>query len=590
MPLVSDLPLDITKSPQQILMDKFNATNGLNLSLDDFTFADPISIDETAVSNTKVALTPKLVSQFYNAIDLKYKRLDLTELLSNPSVTVRRTTETKLSDMIPKINAAFGINITADDYYDTDLSILYPDNPDAEIPVTITAKPTSLLFKGSYIFSLNRLTTTIVPTTGEDSIVYAVLSNPTHPIFISTIQAITTDAEILPQYKFMYNAITVGYCRIDRIFKLTNQDFVLIGQFQFDADLGAGQTHYDTTGIVLSPSGGIRTASNTIFQKTQLMDYSTLDNLPVVYTIVSNDSTDTADFKIFKYNTEGQEDASYSTTMNLGFKPDFIKVCSDGKVYAVSPMYTESLIKKIKIVRITASGTIDSSFTPVIISSTGNANPFNVHDLVVTYTAGAPNGFYLSLVPNNDLSSFSVNLPTVNGTALVPGGETQDYGYLPVVKIKQDGSLDANWNSKQKNYTSYSIHQLNNSTLTPGERAIVSYGDYSTWMTFIRNPITGFEQRIPIQFGKLGSLHRISGDAYYKSYRLANVIGFDVLDKGSLVAAGSCILPKANGGWDDPIDAIVMYKKDTTPLNVLYKAPLIDGRQTSIAQIICRKD
>ena len=590
MPLITDLPLDISKSPQQILIDKLNAINGLNLSLDDFTFTDPVSITETAISNTKVTLTPKLVSQFYNAIDLFYKRIDITTILSNSAITIRRDSETKLSDIIPKINAAFGINMTNDDYYDTDLSILYPNNPDAEIPVTISTKHTSLLFKGSYIFSINRLTTTTSPTTGEDSIIYAVLSNPNNNIFKSKIEAVTTDAEVLSQYQFMYNATTISMVEIRRAFKLANQDIALIGQFDFTGDIGGGQETYSTTSIITTPSGGIRSVSNTAFQKASMLDYATVNGLEVIYAIYTEASSQASDFKVFKFNSQGQEDTAYSDAMNLGFKPTFIKVCTDGKVYAVSSVYTESGIKKVKIIRLTVSGVIDSSFTPIVITSTGSSDPFLVQDIVVNYTAGAPNGIYVSLVPNVVISSLSIDIPVINGTAIVPGGQIQDFGYLPVIKVKQDGSLDALWDVKQKNYLGSAIHDLTGSTLVYAEHALAVFENTCTWMTFIKNPITGFKHRIPLQANSLGSLQRISGDGYYQSYRLENIRGFEALDKGSLVAMGPCQLPIAGGGWASSIDSIVLYKKDTSPLNVLYKAPVITGNQTTIQQIICRKD
>ena len=57
MQFLGEVALDITKAPEQILMDKFNAVNAMNLSIDDWIFGEPESSTINGY-NTVVTLSP----------------------------------------------------------------------------------------------------------------------------------------------------------------------------------------------------------------------------------------------------------------------------------------------------------------------------------------------------------------------------------------------------------------------------------------------------------------------------------------------------------------------------------------------------
>ncbi len=148
MQFLGDVALDITKAPEQILMDKFNAVNALNLSVDDWVFGQPQS-STTVGYNTKVTLSPKATSQWYASFTLYYNRMNIATILDNDLVSVPRGGALQLSDVITDLNALYGLNVQPEDYFDSPLSIINSYDPDAEVPITFSWKPCSFLFSGT---------------------------------------------------------------------------------------------------------------------------------------------------------------------------------------------------------------------------------------------------------------------------------------------------------------------------------------------------------------------------------------------------------------------------------------------------------
>lgn len=98
-----------------------NAKNNLSLQLGvDFLFGPPQAYSDSSGRNTKVVLTP--INDQYEAVELHYWRLPLTSLNLLPAGYIQPVpipqVPFKLSDILPAINAALGINLTVAEIID----------------------------------------------------------------------------------------------------------------------------------------------------------------------------------------------------------------------------------------------------------------------------------------------------------------------------------------------------------------------------------------------------------------------------------------------------------------------------------------
>lgn len=105
-----------------------------------FEFDDPIRLDTLPTpKNTKIFVTAKLSSPYFGIKTLRYNRIHLTDL---PTITVNKTTETSLYDLLPLINQTYGLVLNNQDIEDQDITAI----PVGPFTPTFVIKTTSLIF------------------------------------------------------------------------------------------------------------------------------------------------------------------------------------------------------------------------------------------------------------------------------------------------------------------------------------------------------------------------------------------------------------------------------------------------------------
>lgn len=139
---------DFTKSPAQVMVDLINAANPtLNLTVADVDFAEANqaqgSVRDTSTSVTIYASASD--NRFVGQTDVFYDRISLDEVLAQDIAPfLRDLNVNNVLDLIPQMNARYGIQLGRSDLVSTDLPLIYGI---ATIPVL--AGYTSLLFEGS---------------------------------------------------------------------------------------------------------------------------------------------------------------------------------------------------------------------------------------------------------------------------------------------------------------------------------------------------------------------------------------------------------------------------------------------------------
>ena len=134
---------DLKKLPKQIIVDLINYDNDTSLEVELLTFAKPVVTNSKF--NTSLVISSVPDAHYVGSVTLKYDRIDIRTVVGDKSVNIPIGNATKLSELIPKINAHFGINLTPDDYINSDLPTL-DSNVDEIKSFNITMHPHSLIY------------------------------------------------------------------------------------------------------------------------------------------------------------------------------------------------------------------------------------------------------------------------------------------------------------------------------------------------------------------------------------------------------------------------------------------------------------
>ena len=127
-----------------LLYDAINAKLNITIDQTQYDFSLPERITTPSPShNTIIYIGPKAHVGSYGVKAVLYNRIHVSEL---GTIEVYWGTETKLSELLPKINAKYGILVTVDDIYDENLPTKQPGQ--ATIQVNLKFKKNSIIFYG----------------------------------------------------------------------------------------------------------------------------------------------------------------------------------------------------------------------------------------------------------------------------------------------------------------------------------------------------------------------------------------------------------------------------------------------------------
>lgn len=147
------MAIDYTKSPDEIIVQLINDENNRNFTIADLDLTnvavapDPVS-GRQPFNNVRTSVNVVAVpgSGYWNQVNVKYNRVHLRTVFPNSDSTdVRYATSTdsyqkqdrvNLSDLLPEINAKYGINIRAQDIFDLALPTFDGPPPEGGWPAT----------------------------------------------------------------------------------------------------------------------------------------------------------------------------------------------------------------------------------------------------------------------------------------------------------------------------------------------------------------------------------------------------------------------------------------------------------------------
>lgn len=148
---------DFTKLPRQILVDQINNDNTVNnaaLTPAMLTFGVPAAATGASPArNTDLTLTAVAGSGYTGSVTVHYNRVDISTVPGTRSTTFPKGTAANISDLVPSINAAYGINLQAEDYVDGALPT-FTGTPNETHDFNLVAAANSLIW-------INQVTLTV---------------------------------------------------------------------------------------------------------------------------------------------------------------------------------------------------------------------------------------------------------------------------------------------------------------------------------------------------------------------------------------------------------------------------------------------
>lgn len=144
---------DFTKEDKQIIIDLVNAkVPGLALTPELVTFGLP-TVQAVNGRNTKLTITAVPGSGYKNFKDLEYNRVDLAVIPGARSKEFPAGDAELISELIPEINAAYGLNLSANDFVDGPLPV-FVGEPNEKKDFVLTANADSLVYRGTLTLTL----------------------------------------------------------------------------------------------------------------------------------------------------------------------------------------------------------------------------------------------------------------------------------------------------------------------------------------------------------------------------------------------------------------------------------------------------
>ena len=583
--------IDYSQPSTKILFDLINRKNGTNLRVQDFVISEPaVNINTATQTDTSVILTPIAGSGYYGTREVKYKRMDVDSVFGLMAMPTQPTTETTLYEYLSQINAFYGIHLKEEDIYDAPIPAYDPEHPTAARTVTLVVKPTSYFFTGSYEFIFGISNNAIQENDGVTRVYYAWIDGLPIDQVKDSVIALNVDASDNTSFNFLSNVYEITAWTLDRITMLSNNSFALDGSFTLRQNQPDTVSTYG--GLIVDQYGALVTAAvDKIFNLPANVEITRHAGVNKYYAI---DPANTShDSHLFAFNEDGTPVAGFNPA--ISYEPKFIRLAPNGRIYTVSAVYqggdplnNNLLTELIRIDRLMPNGSFDPSFDTIYIrSSDPLIMPVPVMDICPIDTGG----FYLAFAPART-TDINIACPVINGQTLlaidITAGAT--YSWNPVVRFEADGGLDLSFKTMLPGLRSTAVYEPNGSPLTWGSKALISEGEKTFWMTYRRNPVTGYEHRQPFQYDLTGKEVLLNGLGYKDQYKWTQLLNLFSQSNGLFVGYGMMQSYQLTGTLSVPYSAIGRYKQTGEIDRLLWRSPGPVGNSNPTVKAVFLKE
>lgn len=510
------LALNINQEPKNVIFDRFNALNALQLKPDDFVLGvSEDYVDLVRKTNTRVKASPILDSNGYNSFYIYYNKMDFSEVFDRINLEIKTTGLDQLLEIIDLINIELGIYLTFDDV--TDTSIIYDDPSDKTTRafVEVVAKPTSYLYKGTYTLILNEKLNPYDPGIKNAVTGLSFITDGTDTSIVNINTSVTKH-----DYFSFLNNVTINATPVIKGIKLIDNSVYVFGDFDIEppSTLPGTQGSNVYKGITVNKIGKVLSVDliakfDNVYQNNVCFTPN-LNNTK--YYLADQKKYITGNVPgIYRYNNKGERDNTLVTT-NMTAVVDKILPLSSGFIICTKMQTTPKRV--VKVICYNENGTVNTAMPTIEIGDAGGID-IEVQGIVNSYDGqGLVDGFYLLL-----RNIFSQPLiPTLNGVKVYGTKHLNKNNYiLPVLKFNLEGILDTSFNGNipraSKTFFQPEIGEYNFTNLFSLPDGIVIFNRVS-------NPITGVKTLIGLRVRKDGSLELLKGSDYFDHPMVKSIV------------------------------------------------------------------
>lgn len=514
------LALNIKQEPQKIILDRFNALNSLQLKHDDFVFSDVEEHhDSRRNTNTRVLVSPAVVSPGYNSFYIYYNRMNFTDVFDRVNMQISSGGLDSLVEILDLINDELGIYLTAQDVEDTTIIYDDPDERNERATVEVIAKTDSYLFIGSHTLVLNVKNNPYDPGVRSAITGVSYIENGSR----SDIVNVNTSYSKELYFKFL-DGVVVKNDPIVKGIKLIDNSVYVFGEFDLDVPntIPGSQGEDVYNGVKIDRVGRVVSVDkvakfDNVFQ-TDVVFYPKPDGNKFYLADKRKYITNGNTVGLYRYNNNGDRDNSLITS-NMSLVVDKILPLDSGFIVASEMQHSPRRV--VKIQRYNENGSVNSEMPEIQIGDLLGID-IEVQSIIASYDDNLEvDGFYILL--SNIFSQQIV--PVLSGTKVYGNKHLNKNNHiLPVLKFTLQGILDTTFNGNLQNagkdFFKPEIGIFNFDRL-------FALPDGFIFFNKTRNPITGVFTLVGLRVYKDGRFRFLAGDEYFQLPIVKTVISIE---------------------------------------------------------------
>jgi hypothetical protein len=567
----------------QFVFNQINSANAISLSPYDFTLSPPsdYSNAQYPTLNTQITITPAELTGYTGSMTVYYNRINISQVLGTQSTSiVPAINATLLSDIIPQINTAYGLDLQTGDYTDAPLPVIPVTQTTPEpISVTIAIDPACLKYTGTYNYILNyqnNSTTLQVSPNNPNARALIVFNTPSATLINQQVMLFNLYGQQDTSFSLAINASNITTFTIaSSFYEKTTNTLYLNGVFDLTYTIGVTQTTGNYTTLILNSQGFITQGLVTpLFNLETGFNWAVNRYLGLYYAF---NSTASPSLSLVRYLPTGLVDTTF--VPNIPYAPVSVFPQAGGNIYivstafiAVNPYNTAQIAQPlVRIDRLLSTGQLDSTFNTVYLSASiiGN-NICTVTDILETSV-----GTVELLV--NELSGYGVNsnVPVINNTPIVPTNSTSGstVTWTPLISLLMNGSINVSFNNVLNSYTSSVISIDPTKTNTPSLNLNFYNGRTSFW-AYVKNPINAQSCFVPLSFDIFGNPYYYSLQSYQNLPIYQSMSVINTYSDGTYVIKGTLASINMNGVLSAQKDLAAIINPDGTTVPL---APMQTG-------------
>lgn len=490
--------LDISKPAKEVLIDKLNAANSLNLQPNDFVMGAP-EVQVNPNYDTKIVLAPTTSSQWYESLSIFYKRIKLQEVFEVNLKAFTTGVETTLEEILPLINATYGIYLTPDDVEPATIVFSNPAVLTSGGTVAVVAKTTSPLFHGNKTIQIN-VTNVEGPAIYEDNQTYFAVVSDTG---VDSVKAFNSLGLQLDTFNYLDNSV-LHSSLIKKMVHWPNNDIMVIGDFDYShTDSFNVTTRYQHKLVRMNSRGRLNgvSAASRFGVEFNLRYYPDAKN-GFVYVLDATNQIGGNLHGLHRYLEDGTYDNAFAAAAVTAAPSIILDMTTDedGNVFIA---YGDA--GNIKVKKLLPTGADDVTPEVTIDLAMESAD--------VADMAASVDGIFVRLkMPANRTKQ---NVITLNGVELWdPDVVSSEGRWIEILKINLDMTPDMDFNPYHNDRGANALGIADQSGYNVAN-SLCPISGFISYVALTVSPLTGFERPCTVSLAAADARHQGITGHYY---------------------------------------------------------------------------